>query len=109
MTARAFQLMLFNCTAYARVITGCLDEMHTMQMLNFLKNNHITRDAKNEPWILSNWTEISSPFIMDKKMENIGRVEFSRRLKVIFDEQIGHTKIRPASRMQIFSLHSLSK
>ena len=101
--------MLFNLIAYARLKTSFSDEMHTMQMLNFYKNNHVTRDVKNEPWILSNWTEISSPFVMDKIMQKIGRLEFCRRLKVIFDEEIGYTKIRPASLMQIFSLHSLSK
>ena len=84
-----------------------LDLMHDAQAQNFLKTNRIVRNNYSEPFILSAWPEISSPFIMDKMMNRIGRCEFARRLQQIFNEELGTAKIKPASFLQMLTLLDL--
>ena len=86
-----------------------LDLMNDSATINFLKKNRITRNDQREPFILSEWPEISSPYVMDKLMSKIGRCEFARRLQFIFNEKLGSAKIKPASYLQMLTLHSLCK
>lgn len=69
----------------------------------------IIRNEKLEPFILIEDEILSSPESILQRIAKITRSEVVRRIELFLDDNLGFTKIKPARRSDIFSLHPASK